>query len=145
MSTLLQKIKADSLQARQDKASNAAFLITLLSEASRPGLDDGKRESTDEEVIHVVKKFSEGAKDLLAAAQSVADVSKINACQDELVWLEKYTPSQLSAEQLEAIIEGYKSEGARDLGSIMGKLRASFAGQYDGSLASKIARDVLTH
>ena len=56
--TLLAKLKADSLQARKDGNKVAAnLLVTLVSEATMVGKNAGNRDSTDEEVQRVVKKF----------------------------------------------------------------------------------------
>lgn len=144
--SLLQQIKADSLEARKARLPHATFLVTLLGEASRPGLDDGKRESTDAEVAKVVKKFTDGAKELLAAVEQIEDAEKIAACKMELDQLAKYTPLQMSEEELRSAINQFLvgAPGSHSVGSIMGFLKNAYAGKYDGSLASKLAKDMVS-
>lgn len=62
----------------------------------------------------------------------------------ERTMLEAYVPAQLDAAALEAVIrEIAAAPDAHALGAIMSTLRARHAGQYDGRLASDIARKVL--
>ena len=144
--SLLQQIREDSVIARKAKAVEALFLVTLLGEASRPGLDDGKRESTDAEVVKVVKKFTDGAKELLAAVEKVDDKAKIVACKLELELLAKYTPQQMSEDEIKAAIESFveAAPGNPNIGQIMGFLKNSFAGKYDAGVASKLVKELLT-
>lgn len=143
--SLLQQIRDDSLIARKAKAPYSTFLVTLLGEASRPGLDDGKRESSDEEVIRVVKKFTDGAKELLAAVERIEDFEKISACKMELEQLAKYTPQQIGEEELRAIINAYimSAPGTPNVGMIMGFLKNAYAGKYDGKMASNLAKELV--
>ena len=145
--SLLARIKEDSVAARKLKVIEAPFLVTLYSEASRPGLDDGKRESTDEEVVKVVKKFTDGAKELLKAAQSVDDQEKISMCLAEIDILSRYTPEQLTEDQL--VVEIGKivelvGKDVKNMGKVMTALKSAFGGKYDGALASKIVKETLT-
>ena len=57
--TLLSKIRADLFTLRKEGESKNAIslLTTLYSEAANVGLNDFKRETTDAEVIAVIKKF----------------------------------------------------------------------------------------
>ena len=56
--SLIQDIKSASLVARKARETKKAeSLITLYSEASMIGKNDGNRESTDAETIAVIKKF----------------------------------------------------------------------------------------
>ena len=56
--SLLQALRNDALTARKARDTVAAsLLVTLLSEAEKTGLDDGKRESSDAEVIATIRKF----------------------------------------------------------------------------------------
>lgn len=139
MSDLLKKIAADQLAARKagDKTA-AAVLTTLLGEASKLTAEDHKKgvtEVTDGRVIATVKSFTANVEQTLAVAPNdrKADL------QRELEVLAAYVPTQLSEDDLNRIIGNYKAEGM-NLGQIMGKLKADYEGQYDGKLASSIAK-----
>ncbi|HYD48472.1 MAG TPA: GatB/YqeY domain-containing protein [Terriglobales bacterium] len=58
--------------------------------------------------------------------------------------LEKYMPKQLDAETLEQTLRGIAAElGTTQLGPVMAKLKERFPGQYDGKLASELARKLI--
>lgn len=141
--SLLQQIKSASLEARKAKESYAVFLVTLYSEAARPGLDDGKRESTDEEVIRVLKKFKEGIEQSLAVYEQRDDEVGTFAAKNELGIVKSYLPEALSADELEAVIAQLIYNGATSMKDLMAALKANFAGRYDGKLASDIIKQLL--
>ena len=59
----------------------------------------------------------------------------------EQLLLEAYLPAQLDAARLEAVIRELAQElGGTAIGPIMAKLKERYPGQYDGKLASELAR-----
>ncbi|HUI27258.1 MAG TPA: GatB/YqeY domain-containing protein [Candidatus Kryptonia bacterium] len=55
--------------------------------------------------------------------------------------LESYLPAQLDAARLETVIRELARElGSTAIGPIMAKLKERYPGQYDGKLASELAR-----
>jgi uncharacterized protein YqeY len=146
MTTLLERIRQDSLVARKARESDKAlFLTTLLSEAGRVGKDDGNRESTDAEVTATVKKFIKNTEETLRVlpAGSSARVQP----ESELAILNAYLPRQASEDEVRAAIGRYVAELAernpKQMGVVMGKLNAEFAGNFDKGIASKLVKEVL--
>ncbi len=140
--SLLQQIKSKSVQFRKNKDPMAVFLITLYSESSRPGLDDGKRESTDEEVIRVLKKFKDGAKMVMDNSSSTTAETYLQA-QQEILLIDDFLPRQMTSDELHQIIKNTIDTGVNNLGGIMKYLNTHHAGLYDGALASQITRQLL--
>ena len=144
--SLLEKIKADQLEARKLKQSmKAAALTTLFAEAQAIGKDKG-RDTTDEEVIAVIKKFIANV-DLCVngyldnSIEEPGSPEFQNRLADfaaEKIIYQSYLPKQLSAQELEDIIIGQFPEKT-SLGQIMGYLKNNYAGKYDGKLASSVA------
>jgi uncharacterized protein YqeY len=132
--SLLEQIRTDSLVARKARGVMASFLVTLLSEASLPGKNAG-RESTDAEVQSVVEKFMKNAKSNLELGQAPAQI--------EINLLRSYLPQQMTEELLYARINHLAKEGM-NMGQIMGNLKTSCAGLYDGRRAAEIVKEVLT-
>lgn len=139
--SLLSQIRDQSLAARKAKDTVAvALLVTLLSEAERPGLDDGKRESTDAEVMATVRKF------LKNIGETIAARGETDTLVREKTILEGFLPQQMSEDQLrEAIVAIAADKGiahitAKDTGALMGGLKARYAGQYDGGQASALIK-----
>jgi len=135
--TLLNKIKQDSLTARKARDTVASNLLgTLVSEAAMVGKNAGNRDSTDEEVLKVVKKFLDNAKDTLKL------VGNSNAIEQEIVILHGYMPLQLTEAQLKEIIDQLKlSNPGCTIGAVMANLKTYYEGQYDGKLASQLFRE----
>ena len=61
--------------------------------------------------------------------------------------LEKYLPKQLSEteikKELESIISDIGASSMADIGKVMGKAMASLKGKADGSLISKLVKELL--
>lgn len=142
---LLDTIRSDSLQARKARETNkATALVTLLAEAGRVGKDAGSRDSTDLEVLGVVRKFIKGLDDSLAV---LTEPSAIAKAQAERHLLQAYLPAQLSGEALvraiAAIVATMQDKSAKSMGVVMAALKSQHGGAYDGTQASKLVKAAL--
>lgn len=143
--SLLQQINQDRKDARR-VGNNvlAQTLTTLLGEASMPGFNDGKRDSTDEEVVKVATKFRN------AAAENVAlpglDQHTRAGFAHEILAYEKYLPKQLTEVEMHDIITAHfiiTTDKALK-GKVMGYFKTNYAGQYDGKVLAAWV-DLLIH
>lgn len=142
--TLIQQIKQDQLAARKSKDAVASSLLTtLIGEAEMVGKTAGNRETTDEEVIAVVKKFVKNINEtvvVVTKSETIADLVK------ERQLLEKYLPLQLTRLDIEKFLAKTKHEisaGPKDMGKLLATLKATYPGQYDGKMASEVAKALL--
>lgn len=136
--SLLQKLKNDQLSLRKLKNSkDALILTTLIGEASIIGKNNGNRESTDSEVITVIKKFIKNIEETL---KIVPDHEKSLYEKDILT---KYLPEQLTNIELEDIVLKLKTENNFKMGDIMKYLKENFEGRYDGKNASQLIKKIL--
>lgn len=145
--SLLKTIRKDQLVARKNNDKQRALLLTtLIGEASMFGINDGKRESTDHEVIVTIKKFIKGATELVEKAEYLSVTHKNGL--DEISILESYLPKQMSEDELSNVISGYITDmnitDMKGMGSVMSKLRENHESEYDGKLASGIVRKLLS-
>lgn len=145
--SLIQTIKADQLQARKNKdTSRASLLTTLYSEAAMVGKNDGNRESTDAEVVAMVKKFIKNIDETISAVASSSDAVAMLHQEREI--LSVYLPKQLTEDELKALLTGMVSKlperSPKSMGMLMKALKAEYDGQYDGKSASTLARELLT-
>ncbi len=139
MTTLIEQIKADQVAARKGRATaKASLLTTLLGEASIIGKNAG-RETTNDEVVAVVKKFIKNIDECLAVEK---DELKLAALNSEKAILDLYLPAQLNPEQMTEIINKIAVDKGSplDLKDIMSGFKAQFAGMFDGKVLSTIAR-----
>lgn len=139
---LLEKLKKESLQARKEKNEiKSNLLSTVLSQVKLIAIDDGHREPKDEDVIQVVKKFLKNIEENL----KLGEEGKLSQENYEQAKIEKeilleYLPKQLSEQELREIIQ---NSGAKNIGEVMKFLKEKYPEQYDGKLASKIAKELL--
>ena len=130
----MEQIKTKQIQARKSGSVEASLLTTLLGEAAMVGKNAG-RETNDAEVVAVVKKFVKNIDETVTALTSRGqDASTFVA---ERTVLEQFLPQQLNATQLR-----YMASEQKDMPSFMKFLKENYAGQYDGKLASTVAKAV---
>lgn len=143
--SILQQIKHDQLVARKEKDALAAGLLTtLIGESEMVGKNDGNRESTDAEVVAVIKKFIKNTEETIKALGD--NDQRIPHLTRELKILNDYLPQQFSEELLRRVLGSIKVEisaGPKDMGKMLALLKTRFAGQYDGALAAKVAREII--
>ncbi len=142
MTTLIDQIRADQLTARKARLTNKATLLTtLLGEALAIG-KGWNRETTDIEVVEVVKKFIKNID--FSLEQKITDEARMDLLLEKGV-LDLYLPVQLTTTKMFEIIKNIRAEkGALlQLSDIMSAFKAQFAGMYDGKNLAAVARDYL--
>lgn len=159
MTTLIEQLRADAMKARLDRARVAAdLLVTLVSEASMVGKNDGGREPTDKEVIKAVNRFHDGVVVNIAALEKDASTStdpkkaaNLEKLREEKRILQGYIPeqpAQFTEAELQAeinkLVDGLAEKSPKQVGAVMKELNAQFSGRYDGALAGKLVKAALT-
>lgn len=135
--SLINQIKTQQLEARKNSSESASLLTTLLSEAVNIGKNNGNRETNDAEVVAVVKKFIKNIDETVSALTTRnQDASKF---LKEKAVLETFLPKQLTENELTEIAK--TKNGMPDF---MKFLKENHNGQYDGKLASTVAKTVFS-
>lgn len=140
--SLINQIKADQVVARKARlTSKASSLTTLLGETLAVG-KNANRETTDEEVISVVKKFINNIDICLEVEK---DEMKIMDLKLEQAWLKTYLPVQIDSNQMFQIIKRIRaSKGIKlELKDIMQAFKTQFPGMYDGKNLSTVAKEYI--
>lgn len=147
--SLLELIKRDQLTARKDKTAKdvASLLTTLIGEASMIGKNDGNRESTDAEVIAVIKKFIKNNKELADIVDKTSDAHQHKALTENII-LGYYLPKQMSEEDIRKVVQSHietlEEVSPKAMGLIMKLLKDNYGGRYDGKMASKVVKELLS-
>lgn len=134
MTSLMNAIKEKQIAARKAGTVDASLLTTLLGEAAMVGKNAG-RETTDTEVVAVVKKFIKNIDETVQALTSRGQDAAAYA--NERTILEQFLPQQLTELKLKQLAETHSS-----MPNFMKFLKDNYTGQYDGRLASTVAREV---
>lgn len=147
---LLNQIKSDQLIARKAKDEKLATLLTTLySEAANVGKNQGNRDSTDTEVISVVKKFAKNNEQNIEIYTKANKTEALEMAKFELSVLEKYLPKSISVEDLkikivELINDNNLPKENSSMGKIMKLLKELYGDSLDGSVASKVIKETLS-
>jgi len=146
--SLLETIKQDQLEARKAKETvKIDLLTTLYSEAVMVGKNSTPpRDTTDAEVIAMVKKFMKNTNEFLSLAGDRRDGDRVDVLSQELDLLQHYLPTQLSEDELHHIITSYVDSNGISLpkgtGLIMKHLKDNYGGLYDGATVSNFIKQL---
>ena len=134
------------------KAKDKVRLETLrnvkkvfLEAKTAPGANDTL---SDETALKLMQKLVKQGKD---SAESYMQAGRPELAEGELAQvrvIEAYLPKQLSAEELENrlkdIIARTGATSGKDMGKVMGELKAKYAGQLDMAKASSMIKSLLS-
>ena len=144
--SIISDIKAASLTARKARETNkATSLITLFSEASMIGKNDGNRETSDPETISVIKKFIKNIDETLSRIDQGSQAAEALVSEKNLI--STFLPKQLNEVEIKDILteilntNGFDS-AQKPMGEMLKILKLKHEGQYDGALAAKIAKEI---
>ena len=102
---------------------------------------------TDEEVIEVVSSEIKKRRESVAGYEKGGRDELAEKEKKEIEILQKYLPEQLSEEELKKLVqEAIDKVGAKeqkDMGKVMAELMPSVKGKADGSLISKVVKELL--
>ena len=131
----------DKVKLAALRAIKSAFLLESTKDAS-------KSEISDEVAQQIISKLH---KQRMDAYKIYVDQNRKDIADDEIQQaeiLEKYLPKQLSETEikteLESIIVDVGASTMADIGKVMGKAMASLKGKADGSLISKLVKELLS-
>ena len=93
----------------------------------------------------MVKKFAANAEE---TCRLLRDRGQDTAAQNlEINILNRYMPQQMDRAVLESVVHSIvhemKLEGPKTMGLVMAELKKSYAGRYDGKMASEVVKAAL--
>lgn len=131
----------DKVKLAALRAIKSAFLL----ESTKNGSKD---EITDQVAQQIISKLH---KQRMDAYKIYVDQNRKDLADDEIQQaeiLEKYLPKQLSEteikKELESIISSVGASSIADIGKVMGLAMSTLKGKADGSLISKLVKDILS-
>jgi uncharacterized protein YqeY len=141
------QITEDMKSAMKAGEKDRLKVVRLILAAIKQIEVDTREELTDASVLTVIAKMIKQRRD--SVEQFVAgkreDLATIE--RDEIVILEQYLPQQLSAAELTAlvdeVIQTTGAAGIRDMGKVMGQIKAKAAGSADMGAVGAIVKEHL--
>jgi uncharacterized protein YqeY len=99
------------------------------------------QELPESEIAPLIRKEISKRVEAAGFAEQQGRVELVEQNRSEQAILEAYLPAQLDAARLEEILRALAEElGSTAIGPLMTRLKERYPGQYDGKLASEIAR-----
>jgi uncharacterized protein YqeY len=166
MAALKKKIQNDLTQATKKKEALPTSALRMLSAAilnkekekrykiikAEPELAEKelveKSQLTDEEVIEVISSEVKKRKESILEFEKGGRQDLAEKEKKEIEVLKKYLPEQLSEEEIkklvEVAIEKVEAKEPKDMGKIMQELMPQVKGKAEGSVVSKIVKELLT-
>lgn len=105
-----------------------------------------KVEATDENVMDCIKRGVKQRKDSVEAFEKAGSMDLANREKAEITILMEYMPAQMSEEQLRPIIQetiAQMKATPADFGKVMGTVVGKTKGQADGTVISKLVKELL--
>lgn len=131
------------------KAGDAVRKRTLrmvLSAAKLKEVEQGQ-EIDEEGLLKILQKETNSRQETIDEASKAGRQDLVESTEVELDILEEYLPKPLSEAEIEAmareVIDQTGAEEPGDMGKVMGPLMSKTAGRADGSIVSRIVRQLL--
>jgi uncharacterized protein len=107
----------------------------------------GKEPLSDEEILAMLQKMVKQRQESITMYEQGGRTELAQQEQDEVVVITSYLPQQMDEAETKAAIEAAIAEtGAasmKDMGKVVGALRAKYAGRMDFAKASGLVKDML--
>jgi len=146
--SLKEKIIADMQDAMRSKESEKLNAIRLLQSSIKQKEVDDRVDVDDESILSIIEKMLKQRRDSIEAFKKANRNDLVNKEEFEVKILQKYMPEPLSAEEVEKEIdEAIKSTDAKsmkDMGSVMGLVKAKVSGRANMAEVSKKIKEKLT-
>ena len=144
MSKLKQRINDNVKDAMRAKEKERLKTLRLITSAIKQIEVDKRIElDKDDDIVAVLEKMLKQRKDSIEAFEKAGrdDLTAIEVA--EVAIIKEYMPEQMSDEDVDAlIVEAIAATGAsemKDMGKVMGQLKAKLAGKADmGQVSAKI-------
>ncbi|MBC7466557.1 MAG: GatB/YqeY domain-containing protein [Bdellovibrio sp.] len=145
---LREKIMADIKSAMIAKDSVKLNTLRFLNSAIKNKEIDSRPEPiTPEDIVAVIKKLVKQRKESIDQFTTAGRMDLVDQESAELKVLEAYMPSQMTKEQIEAmvtdIIAATGAKTIKDMGTVMKEAQAKSAGNADGKILSEVIKSKL--
>ena len=144
---LQEELKQSMLKRDQLKTSVLRMLLSAINyfEIQKGGAG---YEASEEDILSVIQKEAKQRNDSIEQFQNAGRSELADKEKKELEILKTYLPEQLSDEEIKKLVdEAVSQTGAKtiqEMGKVMGFLAPKIKGKADGSVVSKLVKDLLT-
>ena len=148
MSELKKRITDDMKSAMKAKDKQALKAVRMILEAIKQKEIDERIELDDAQVMTVIQKMVKQRKDSISQFSDAGRSDLVEIEEAELETINNYMPEQLSDEEVASVVDkAINDSGAnsmKDMGKLMGILKAQLQGKADMSLVSQLIKSRLS-
>jgi len=145
-------IKAETVTAMKAKDKERTAALRLISAKIKDrDIEMRTKESAGDDdalVIDVLQKMAKQRRESIQMYEEGGRTELANQEKGELAVIEEFLPKQMSEEETKAAIEAIKAEvgaeGMKDMGKVMGELKARHGTQLDMGRASGWVKESLS-
>ena len=145
--SLKEQIKDDIKEAMRAKDTVKRNTLRNLSAAIKQIEVDERKELTDSEVEAILAKYAKQREDAKAQFKEAGRDDLVAKEDAELAIVKSYLPEPLEGEELvnavKEIVTQVGATGMKDMGKIMGAVKAKYGSRADGGKVNKIVKDIL--
>ena len=139
---------ADMQSAMREKDSTRLNAIRLLRAALQRREVDERETLDDEGVLGIIQKMIKQSRDAITQFESGQPNDLVEKELSLILVLQQYLPQQLDEaaiiESVDAAISEHGASGLRDMGKVMGQLKAQLQGRTDMGQVSTLVKEKLT-
>ncbi len=142
--TFTQQIEKDFLVAYKAKEDVRVAVLRMLKTAAKNKQVDLRRELTDAEMLEVVAKQVKQRQESIEMFRTAGRDAQADQEQAEMVILQAYLPTQLTAEETAAAVDVAATQtgalGMKDMGKVIQAVMGAHKGRVDGKLVSELVK-----
>jgi uncharacterized protein YqeY len=146
--SLKEKITADMQDAMRSKESEKLNAIRLLQSSIKQKEVDDRVDIDDESILSIIEKMLKQRRDSIEAFKKANRNDLVDKEEFEVKILQTYMPEPLSAEEVEKeideVIKSTNAKSMKDMGSVMGLVKAKVSGRANMAEVSKKIKEKLT-
>lgn len=138
-----------ALKARDQRTTSTVRLIlAAVKDRDITFRGSGKGECiSDEEILNLLQTMIRQRQEAIGLFEQGKRQDLVDRERKEIDVIREFLPRQLGDEQIAAatreVIEELHAEGLKDMGRVMGTLKAKYAGQMDFAKANTFVREML--
>ncbi len=134
--------REDLIKLKQDNRNNKVIYNLLSTVIGEYDLEV-TRPKGNADINTILKKFLKNNQETLE--QSKDKLSLTIELGQENTFIESILPKQLSEEEITLIVKDFTDKGINNIGIIMNYFKNTYAGLYNGSIVSKIAKELINN
>jgi uncharacterized protein len=151
MSTLREQFSADLKTAmkagEKGKVSTIRLIQSALKDKDIEARGAGKGEISPDEILAMLQKMIKQRQESIAIYDANGRPELADGERAEVAVISTYLPQQMGEAEVKAAIEKAIAEtgaaGVKDMGKVIGALRAAYAGQMDFGKVSPLVKGML--